>query len=234
LSATPFKFGGKDKCHKYSVKGYFGPILKIESEHAEDGLVTTQKLQEAGILSPSDCYFYPVHEPDLKYDIYQDAVTNGIANNFQFHDMVRKLALKKCPGRTLIIVERIAHGDALANLIPGALWVQGQDDLKARQFVIDQLQKSKKDVVGIATQGIFNAGINVFVHNLINAAGGKAEHIIAQRLGRGLRPSGDKDRLKYYDFYFYNNEYLEKHSKDRVAILKKEGHKVEIKEEIDF
>ena len=53
-------------------------------------------------------------------------------------------------------------------------------------------------------------------------------------MGRGLRTADDKDMLKYYDFIFENNEYLETHSKKRVKILKKEGHDVEIKKELDF
>jgi hypothetical protein len=31
VSATPFKFGGKDQCQKWLVKGYFGPALKAKS-----------------------------------------------------------------------------------------------------------------------------------------------------------------------------------------------------------
>ena len=34
----------------------------------------------------------------------------------------------------------------------------------------------------------------------------------------------------YYDFIFEINDYLEKHSKKRIEILKKEGHKITIKD----
>jgi superfamily II DNA or RNA helicase len=122
----------------------------------------------------------------------------------------------------------------LHKLIPDVLWVAGKDDLDSRNYVIEKLQKSSKEnVVAIATQGIFNAGINVHLHNLINAAGGQAEHIIIQRMGRGLRTAGDKDELNYYDFVFEINDYLLKHSKKRIKILKAEGHEVEIKANLD-
>ena len=62
--------------------------------------------------------------------------------------------------------------------------------------------------------------------NLINAAGGQADHQIIQRLGRGLRIASDKKHLMYYDFIFELNEYLEKHSHKRIKVLKKEGHVV--------
>lgn len=230
VSATPFKFGGKDLCQKWLVKGYFGPALKSKSA---GGVLTTSHLQERGMLAKSKCVFYPVREPELKYEIYMDAVTRGIAENWHFHEMVVRLT-NGLKGRTLILVDRIAHGDSLASLIPGALWVQGKDDLDTRKMVIDKLKNSKEKVVGIATQQIFNAGINVMVHNVINAAGGQADHHIIQRVGRGLRTAEDKDILNYYDFVFHNNDYLLEHSKKRIKILKKEGHEIAIKEDIDF
>lgn len=227
LSATPFKFGETDKVQKYYVKGFFGPVLKTNS--VSDGILTTQVLQNRNILSKSKCTFYYINEPQIPYDIYNDAVTNGIAENVKFHKLVKKLALE-CDGRTLILVDRITHGDILNGMIKNSIWVQGKDNLKTRKEVITKLQKSEGNVVAIATQQIFNTGVNVFVHNLINAAGGQADHLIIQRMGRGLRTANDKEILNYYDFYFKINKYLQQHSEKRVKILKKEGHEIEIKE----
>ena len=140
---------------------------------------------------------------------------------------------KSLRGRTLILVDRIAHGDALNKLLPNSLWVQGKDNAVTRKSVIKELQKAKGDLIAIATQQIFNTGINVHPNNLINAAGGQADHMIIQRMGRGLRTADDKERLNYFDFVFEINDYLEDHSNKRIDILKKEGHNVEIKE-IDF
>jgi len=243
VSATPFKFELRkktkeakvtegDKVHKFNVKGYFGPVFEIES--IKGGILTTEIAQERGILSPSKCYFYPIDEPEnVQFDIYQDAVTNGISKNWHFHQVVQKL-VSTLKGRTLILVDRLAHGDTLKQLIPGALWVQGKDDDDTRDYVIKQLQESKGNCVAIATQQIFSAAINLFIHNLINAAGGKAEHDIIQRMGRGLRTANDKDTLTYYDFIFSINNYLETHSRKRVRILKEEGHEIIIKEKLDF
>lgn len=230
VSATPFKFGGKDQCQKWLVKGYFGPLLKAKSA---GGVLTTKHLQERGTLSKSRCVFYPVREPDLKYEVYMDAVTRGIAENWGFHRMIRDL-VAKLEGRTLILVERIAQGDSLASLIPGSIWVQGKDDMETRKMVIEKLKTSRERVVAIGTQQIMTAGINVMTHNVINAAGGQADHHIIQRVGRGLRTASDKEILNYYDFMFYNNEYLMNHSMKRIKILRGEGHEVCIKDEVDF
>lgn len=233
FSATVFKFGGNDKKQKFTLKGHFGPLLKIKSDMAEDGVLTTKKLQESGSLSKANCTFYPVNEPDLLYDIYQDAIVNGIANNWEFHKIVKRLAETR-KGRTLILVDRISHGDQLEKMIQGSYWIKGEDDLETRKQVIEVLKSSKENVITIATQGIFNTGINIFLHNLINAAGGKADHQIIQRFGRGLRTASDKDILEYYDFVFNMNPYLRSHSNKRIKILKKEGHEVVVKDSIDF
>jgi superfamily II DNA or RNA helicase len=231
MSATPFKFGEDDPVQKWNVKGFFGPVMKTSA--TKSGIITTKELQERGRLSKSRCVFYPILEPQIPYDIYMDAVTHGIAESYHFHEIVCRL-VKKLKGRTLILVERLSHGDALNNMIPGSLWVQGKDNDESRKHVIHQLKRATGDVVAIATQGIFNTGINVFVHNLINAAGGQAEHQIVQRMGRGLRTADDKEILHYYDFIFRINEYLEKHSDKRVKILGDEGHEVIVKEALDF
>lgn len=230
MSATPFKFGETDKVQKWSVKGFFGPPLKIES--VEGGILTTKELQDRGRLSKSRGVFFPVREPNLEYEIYQDAVTRGIAENYTFHNMVVEIT-KNMKGRTLILVERIAHGDALNNMLPGSIWVRGEDTDKTRQSVVHQLQ-TRENCVAIATQGIFNTGINVFVHNLVNAAGGQAEHQIIQRMGRGLRTAADKDGLLYVDFVFHTNEYLLKHSRKRLRVLKEQGHEIEVCETFDL
>ena len=222
VSATPFKHGEKDKIQKFYVKGFFGPVFKIQS--AQGGVLTTKELQDRGRLSKSHCTFHTIKSPQLDYEVYIDAVTKGLVENDEFHQKVVNLTFDM-KGRTLILVERIAHGDALKNLIPHAYWVKGQDNNETRKDVIDRLQKSE-ECIAIATHGIFNTGINVFLHNLINAAGGQAEHLIIQRMGRGLRTAEDKDILNYHDFVFDINPYLHKHSKKRIKILKDQGHEV--------
>jgi superfamily II DNA or RNA helicase len=226
MSATPFTHGGTDKVQMYRTKGWFGSAFKVKT--TEEGKLTTKELQKRGILSKAKCTFYPVYEPEIKYAPYQEATTQGIAENEIFHKQVIKLT-KELKGRTLIIVDRIAHGDRLNELIPDSIWVKGEDNIKTRQQVIETLQKSKDNVIAIATSGIFNTGINVFVHNLLNCSGGKSEHVMIQRFGRGLRTADDKEQLNYIDFVFHNNtDYLLKHSKKRIEIFKKEGHIVEV------
>jgi superfamily II DNA or RNA helicase len=231
ISATPFKYGGKDLISKYDCKGHYGPVFKTNL--VDGGIITTSHLQDDGRLSKSQCKFFKIKEPDLELETYIDAVTLGIVENNHFNSIVANLC-KGLKGRTLVLVDRLNHGDLLHAWIPGSLWIQGKDDDETRAFVYEKLLNSTSDVIAIATTGTSSTGVNVKIHNLVNAAGGKAEHEIVQRMGRGLRTADDKDVLNYYDFYFSNNDYLEKHSRLRMKILKKEGHQVEVIESTSF
>lgn len=231
FSATPIKFGGTDQEQKWTVKGYFGPIFKTTT--TESGYLTTKSLQDRGILAPSRCTFYPIREPkNIVHEPYGDAVTLGIEQNMYLHQTVQRLA-QSLKGRTLILVERLDQGEFLHQLLPGSHWISGSVDLDDRFKVFKEL-KHGSSVIAIAMRHIITAGINVFVHNMINASGGQADHNIVQQMGRGLRCAEDKEILDYYDFMFKINPYLDKHSKHRIKTLKKEGHEIVIKEEIDF
>ena len=224
FSATPFKYGETDKVQKYFTKGFFGPVFKIKS--SETGVLTTKDLQKRGRLAKSICHFIKIREPKIDHEIYMDAVQMGIVENNILNEIIQDLACVKLKGRTLILVERIQHGDILSSLIPNSLWVKGEDTAETRSEVIKQLNEAKEDIVAIATTGIFNTGISTFIHNLINAAGGKADHLVIQKIGRGLRVAKDKKELNYFDFYFENNDYLEKHSRKRQEIISKLGHQI--------
>jgi superfamily II DNA or RNA helicase len=232
FSATPFTFGGKDEIQKFNVKGHIGPVLVTDS--VEGGKLTTAVMQERGVLSSDSCVFYVIDKPQRPYDIYGDAVTYGIAQNDHLNQAVAKLVNTKLKGRTLLVVDRIEHGERLMQLIPGAFWLHGNQKKNIRTETVENLKHFEGDFVGIAIDKIVNKGLNVFIHNLVNCAGGKADHLVIQRMGRGLRTADDKEGLTYIDFYFKINPYLEKHSKERMRILEKEGHVIEIKESFDF
>ena len=159
ISATPFKHGGKDVTQKFYTKGFFGPILKTKG-----GVVTTKRLQDRNILSKSECHFFRVEEPKLIHEPYLDAVTMGIAENFTFLDMVKKLTVS-LKGRNLILVDRIAQGEALEQMIPNSYWISGPTQLDERGEIFQKL-KYDENATAIVMQQIVSAGINVFVSQL--------------------------------------------------------------------
>lgn len=232
FSATPYRYNDKkiDEDHKLTVKGHFGPLLKTKT--TETGFLTTKELQDRKILSESNATFYRFTKPNLVHETYQDAVELGIEQNFALHNFINKLT-KILNGRILIIVERIEQGEYLKQLMPHAHWVYGKVKLDDREPVMQAL-KEDENAVAIVMRQIITAGINVKVHHLINAAGGKAAHNLIQQMGRGLRLADDKDILQYHDFQFTMNKYLYDHSNWRMEVLQKEGHKVSLVEDINI
>jgi superfamily II DNA or RNA helicase len=232
ISATPFRYDKKkiDECHKWLIKSHFGPVFLTNT--TETGELTTADLQDRGILSKSRCFFYPIDKPDLRHEPYANAVKLGIEQNFHFHDIVARLA-KTCPGRTLIVVERIEQGEYLNQLIPGSEFIQGKVKLKDRDATLEKMLKGGR-ATAIVMKQIITAGINVKIHDLINAAGGEAAQNMIQLLGRGLRTADDKDMLRYHDFHFQNNDYLRKHAEWRMEVIEQERHELVRKESVDF
>jgi superfamily II DNA or RNA helicase len=114
----------------------------------------------------------------------------------------------------------------LHDLLPGSFWIKGQDDAETREFVFNQLRHSEKEKVVAICSSIGYLGINIYVHHIINASGGKDPNVLIQKIGRGLRKSHDKDKLEYHDFKFNNHPTLMKHSLHRIKTLKSEGHLV--------
>lgn len=219
FSATPWPKG--DIVRKYQAKSWFGPVLAN---------IETKELQDKGRLSKSDCYFHKIEKP---YEIalldYNSAYQKGVVENPYLHKKINEIIDKYKTGRILIIVEKLPHGEALHALIRNSIWVSGADSDETRDYAIKKLRESAPDekVVVIASR-IMQTGVDVFVHALINAAGYQSDIMTIQRKGRGLRLAPDKEKLDYHDFYYTNNSYLEKHSKERIKHLKAEGHEIQI------
>jgi len=217
FSATPFK--QNNPVHNYKLKSWIGPLLCD---------IPTLELQENGILSESIAHFYKISQQDGDAEEYpwplcEDA---GIVYNKCLNEKIVEIIQSIPEGRIMILVRRIPHGDNLHVLMPDAHWIRGQDNSDTRNYVLGQLRESKEKKVVAICSSICNVGVNVFIHHLINAAGGKEPNLTIQKMGRGLRKAEDKDHLEYHDFFHDTNYILRKHSKIRVKTLKKEGHSV--------
>lgn len=100
-------------------------------------------------------------------------------------------------GNILIIVDSIPFGRRLAEHIPGAIFVNGQDIKKAKQRkALYDLFKTRDDVKMIATVHIAGTGIDVpRVFGLVLVDLGKSFIRVVQTIGRGLRKAHDKDSV---------------------------------------
>ena len=224
FSATPWK--KSDPPHNWKLRGHFGVILG----HAE-----TKPLQEAGILSDATATFHLVGNGEIIEDCdfempYDEAYVRFIVENAAWHDQVAKL-VKGMKGRTLLRVERKTHGMHLVDRIPNAIWISGDDKKTFRREVREKLQNAPEDVVVVATR-IFNTGVDIYIHNMVNCAGMASDIATIQGFGRGLRLAPDKDHVDYHDFFHVKNKHLKRHAEERARTLKKEGHEIKLLDDL--
>lgn len=120
-------------------------------------------------------------------------------------------------GNVLCLVDSIPFGRKLMELIPGAMFVNGQDIKTAakRQEIYD-LFKTNDDLIVIATVHIAGTGLNIRrIFNLVFIDIGKSFTRVIQAIGRGLRKAEDKDSVTVTDICS-DLKYGKKHLKQRT------------------
>ncbi len=124
-------------------------------------------------------------------------------------------------GNVLCLVDNIPFGRKLANMIPGAIFVNGQDvkDAKKRQAIYD-LYATNDNLVVIATVHIAGTGLSINrIFHLITIDIGKSFIRVIQAIGRGLRMSDDKNHVSYTDICS-DLKYGKKHLTERIKFYK--------------
>lgn len=124
-------------------------------------------------------------------------------------------------GNVLCLVDNIPFGRKLANMIPDAIFVNGQDvkDAKKRQAVYD-LFAVNDNLVVIATVHIAGTGLSINrIFNLITVDVGKSFIRVIQAIGRGLRMSEDKNHVSFTDICS-DLKYGKKHLTERIKYYK--------------
>jgi len=111
--------------------------------------------------------------------------------------------------------------------------IEGQDCLQTRKKAIKDFLDHDGTSVLIGTR-ILQTGINIpEITHLINARGLKSEVATIQALGRSLRKSDVSKHIQVYDF-MDNPRYLENHSVSRLRHYKREGHDIEILDDVEY
>lgn len=155
---------------------------------------------------------------------YEEEITWLQTNSFR-NSIITKL-VNKADKNTLIMVDRIAHGEELlkvlqANTQKEVHFVHGAIEIEEREM-IRKLMEEQDNVACIAISKIFSTGINIKnLHNIIFAAIGKARIKIIQSIGRSLRKHASKKRATIFDIWD-NLRYGNKHMVERLALYDRE------------
>lgn len=156
------------------------------------------ELQEQGVLA--DCHINIVQMVDtVEFKNYQDELRYLLENPERQEAIVRLITQVAATGNTLVLVDRVAPGRAIAEQIPGAVFLSGGTKNKDRQLEYDGFA-IEDNKTAVATYGIAAVGINIpRIFNLVLVEPGKSYVKVIQSIGRGIRRASDKDSVNIYD-----------------------------------
>lgn len=194
----------KEDINFHQLLTAIGPIV---------GHVKAYDLQEVGILSSckinviqmTDNVFYNTYHDEYKYLTENKERIEAIA------EMIKQISKS---GNTLVLIDRIATGEMLLDLIPESLFVSGDVKLKSRKTMYSDVNSGDNQVL-VATYGTSAVGINIpRLFNLVIVEAGKSFVRVIQSIGRGVRVAEDKNHIEVYDICS-DSKFSKKHLSER-------------------
>ena len=157
-----------------------------------------KELQDKGVLSK--CHVNVCQLMDVQsHSDYQSELKYLTTNTERLEYIGKLLNNVKNSGNTLILVDRISAGEALAELIPDSTFVSGAVKNKDRKETYDTIREGTNEVI-IATYGVAAVGLNIpRIFNLVLLEPGKSFVRVIQSIGRGVRIAKDKDFVQIWD-----------------------------------
>ena len=215
--------------HKLVIEGLFGRVYNV---------TTTKTLMEKDLLSDIDIDCLVVQYTDeeiqeTKRVTYQEEIKWIVANKKR-NEFIKKLSCG-ITGNTLLLFNYVElHGKPLYDLITKAcpdkkvFFIYGETDAAEREEIRNIVDREKNAVL-VASYGTCSTGINIKnINNIIFASPSKSVIRILQSIGRGLRRTQEKNKVKLYDisddlcYKKYRNHTM-KHLDERIKIYTKEN-----------
>lgn len=211
LSATPWRDKGDD----ILIHACFGKeIVDINASWL---------IQNNFLVKPYIVFIPITNMKQEKLGAYPAVYKQALVENPYRNEVISKLATNLVEqGRTvLVLIQQIAHGQSLQEMIPDSVFLHGSSTKNVRKKHIDEMRLGAPGVT--IASSIFDEGIDVKPLNaLILAGGGKSPTRALQRIGRVIRhyqyPNGRvKNDAFVYDLYDHQR-YLTQHALSRRKI----------------
>ena len=194
MSQVPIRWGltgtvPKEKFESQSLLVSIGPVIsQLAASELQDRGVLAQC--HVNIVQLVDHAEFTNYQSELKYLLEQEDRLATIAN------LVRQV---NATGNTLVLVDRIAAGQALVAQLDDAVFVSGSTKAGDRQNEYDEIATSTGKII-VATYGVAAVGINIpRIFNLVLLEPGKSFVRVIQSIGRGIRKAEDKDHVQIWD-----------------------------------
>jgi len=194
MSRIPIRWGltgtiPKEKFESVALLVSLGPVIsKLSASELQSQGVLAQC--HVNIVQLEDHAEFANYQSELKYLLEEPDRLKTIA------DLVRQV---NATGNTLVLVDRIAAGQALVEQLQDAVFVSGATKAKDRQDEYDEVAEATGKII-VATYGVAAVGINIpRIFNLVLIEPGKSFVRVIQSIGRGIRKAEDKDHVQIWD-----------------------------------
>ena len=194
MAEIPIRWGltgtiPKEDYEFMSIKSSLGNVI---------GSLSASELQSQGVLA--NCHVNVVQLMDhAEYNNYQSELKYLLETSGRLDYIASLIESMRQNGNTLILVDRVAAGQALTERVKDAVFVSGATKATTRQDEYDDVATSDGKVI-VATYGVAAVGINIpRIFNLVLVEPGKSFVRVIQSIGRGVRKAEDKDFVQIWD-----------------------------------
>jgi len=222
MSQVPIRWGltgtiPKEASERMSLRCSIGDVI---------GKLSANELQQEGVLA--NCHVNVVQLVDhTEYTSYQDELRYLLETQDRMKYMADLITKIRASGNTLVLVDRIAPGKMLTELITDAVFVSGATKAKDRKDEYDEIARMDSKVI-IATYGVAAVGINIpRIFNLVLVEPGKSFIRVIQSIGRGIRKAEDKDFVQIWDITS-TCKFAKRHLTKRKAFYREANYPFEV------
>jgi len=194
MARVPIRWGltgtiPKEKFESVSLLVSLGPVIsKLSASELQSQGVLAQC--HVNVVQLVDHAEFSNYQSELKYLLEEPDRLKTIA------DLVRQVNLT---GNTLVLVDRIAAGQALVGHLQDAVFVSGATKAADRKEEYDEVAVADGKII-VATYGVAAVGINIpRIFNLVLIEPGKSFVRVIQSIGRGIRKAEDKEHVQIWD-----------------------------------
>jgi superfamily II DNA or RNA helicase len=159
----------------------------------------------------------------VEYNNYQSELKYLLETQGRLDYMAQLVENIRANGNTLILVDRVAAGQALTTRIKDAVFISGATKATDRQDEYDEVATAHGKVI-VATYGVAAVGINIpRIFNLVLVEPGKSFVRVIQSIGRGIRKAEDKDFVQIWDLTS-TCKFAKRHLTKRKAFYKEANY----------
>lgn len=208
----------KDKHEEAACISCIGPVT---------GQLSSKELQDMGILADLDIDVFQMQDGEMGFKNYAQELKWLVTDERRIKHISTIIEGLAQNGNTLVLIDRIATGELLAELNDEWVFVSGATKQSKRKAEYDEIAETDNKVI-VATYGVAAVGLNIpRIFNLVLLEPGKSFVRVIQSIGRGVRKANDKDYLHVVDLTS-NLKYSKKHLTKRKQYYREQEfrHKV--------